>query len=202
MLWAGLNTTRLAFLSLIALPAFAAGPACADDRVALVIGNAAYQNVALLGPQIDLDKPGFDRVLDAAMVLSQRDSAGTTQPIPPPAAPPLTGGLTGVWNGTYYYPDGDKPVAFVFSFGSDGCLGRSEEPNTFGNKSTPKLFANLSCSAPTLSPGGEITIKKTYDGTGGVSHSVIYKGTVSADLRSISGQWTINATHGNFRMSR
>ena len=48
------------------------------------------------------------------------------------------------------------------------------------------------------SPGREITIRKTYDGTGGVSHSVIYQGTVSSDLRTISGQWTINTTGGNF----
>jgi len=128
--------------------------------------------------------------------------AQPTQPVPAPPAPPLTGSLTGVWNGTYYYPNGNQPVAFIFSFGADGCIGRGEEPNTFGNKSAPKLFANLSCSTPALAPGRVITIKKTYDGTGGVSHSVIYTGTVSPDMRSISGQWAINATHGNFKMSR
>jgi hypothetical protein len=47
-----------------------------------------------------------------------------------------------------------------------------------------------------------ITITKTYDGTGGVSHAVSYVGTVSADLRSISGRWTVNGTRGNFTISR
>ena len=114
----------------------------------------------------------------------------------------VTGSLSGTWNGTYYYPNGTQSVGFTFSFGSNGCSGRGEEPNTFGDKSAPKLFANLSCSVTTLSPGQVVTIKKTYDGTGGVSHSVIYTGTVSPDLRSISGRWAINATRGTFRMSR
>jgi hypothetical protein len=65
-----------------------------------------------------------------------------------------------------------------------------------------QLFANLSCSAATLAPGRAITIRKTYDGTGGVSHTAIYEGTVSSDMRTISGQWTVNTTRGNFTMSR
>jgi len=121
-------------------------------------------------------------------------------PITPPR--PLTGSISGVWNGTYYYPNGGQAVSFTFSFDPTGCSGRGEEQNTFGNGSAPKLFANLSCSIGSLSPGQTFTIKKTYDGTGGVSHSVIYTGTVSADLRTISGQWAINATRGNFNMSR
>jgi caspase domain-containing protein len=128
--------------------------------------------------------------------------ASPSQSIPPPPAPSLTGSISGVWSGTYFYPNGNQPVAFTFTFGSNGCSGRGEEPNTFGDKSAPKLFANLSCSAATLTPGQVITIRKNYDGTGGVSHSVTYTGTVSQDLRTISGHWAINATRGNFRMSR
>ncbi|MGH6779619.1 MAG: caspase family protein [Bradyrhizobium sp.] len=130
--------------------------------------------------------------------------ASPSQSIPPPAPPPLTGSLSGVWSGTYYYSNGNRqrPVHFVFTFGSNGCRGRSEEPNTFGNRGARKLFANLSCSVNSLAPGRVITIKKTYDGTGGVSYSVIYTGTVSRDLRSISGRWAINNIRGNFIMSR
>jgi Caspase domain len=128
--------------------------------------------------------------------------ASPSQSIPAPPPPALTGSLSGTWNGTYFYPNGTQSVGFTFSFGSNGCSGRGEEPNTFGDKSAPKLFANLSCAVTTLSPGQVVTIKKTYDGTGGVSHSVIYTGTVSPDLRSISGRWAINATRGTFRMSR
>src|SRR5262249_28035534 len=107
------------------------------------------------------------------------------------------------WNGAYSYATGNqRPVAFTFSFAPTGCNGRSEELNTFGNKSTPKLYANLSCSVTSLSPGQEVIIKKTYDGTGGVSHAVTYIGTVSADLKTISGRWSINNARGSFTMSR
>jgi len=115
-------------------------------------------------------------------------------------APPV-GNITGAWNGVYSYANG-KPVAFRFDFASGTCTGRSEEPNTFGQRDAPKLFATLVCSATSLAPGQVITITKTYDGTGGVSHAVNYVGTVSADLRSISGRWTVNGTRGNFTMSR
>jgi uncharacterized caspase-like protein len=123
---------------------------------------------------------------------------------PPLVAPgPLSGNISGVWTGTYYYATSNQPpVNFTVSFGPNGCSGRSEEPNTFGNKSAPKLFANLTCSDPALVPGRLITINKTYDGTGGVSHSVIYSGTVSVDMRSITGRWAVNNARGNFTMSR
>jgi hypothetical protein len=116
-----------------------------------------------------------------------------------------TGNISGAWNGTYYYMDPKQkqqlPVNFIFSFDTISCSGRSEELNTF-NKNSRKLFANLSCSEAGLHAGQIITIKKTYDGTGGVSHSVIYTGTVSPDLHTISGQWAINDTKGTFTMSR
>lgn len=126
-----------------------------------------------------------------------------SQSVPNPA--PATGTIAGSWNGIYYYPNANnkqQPVNFVFSFAAVGCDGRSEEANTFGNKNAPKLFAILSCTDGVLRPGQMITIKKTYDGTGGVSHSVIYTGTVSPDMRSISGQWAINNARGTFSMSR
>src|SRR5215471_17227220 len=86
MPWAIVKTVKLAVL--VGLSSLLiAGPALADKRVALVIGNSAYRNVTPLdnprndarlmattlqglgfqlvgnGPQIDLDKPGFDAAL-------------------------------------------------------------------------------------------------------------------------------------------
>ena len=130
-------------------------------------------------------------------------AAPPTHSVTPPLVEPLGGNISGVWSGTYSYASGNKPpVSFTVSFGPNGCAGRSEEPNTFGNKNAPKLFANITCSDAVLLPGHLITINKTYDGTGGVSHSVVYTGTVSADMRSISGRWVVNNAHGNFTMSR
>jgi uncharacterized caspase-like protein len=130
-------------------------------------------------------------------------AAPPTHSVTPPLVAPLGDNISGVWNGTYSYASGNKPpVNFTVSFGPNGCAGHSQEPNTFGNKSAAKLFANLTCSDAVLLPGHLITINKTYDGTGGVSHSVVYTGTVSADMRSISGRWVVNSAHGNFTMSR
>jgi len=134
----------------------------------------------------------------------KRNQVALATPSPPitPPAEPSTGSISGVWNGTYYYPNGNRPVPFTFTFGANGCSGRAEEPNTFGNKTAPKLFASLTCSVASLLPGQTVTIRKTYDGTGGASHSVVYTGTVSRDLRSISGRWQINAVQGSFTMTR
>ena len=124
-------------------------------------------------------------------------------PPPPASAPqalPLPASMTGVWVGTYSYSNGSK-VGFSFAFDSQ-CRGRSEEVNTFGRKDAPKLFANLRCDATRLRPGQTVNITKTYDGTGGVSHSVRYSGVVSADGNEISGQWAIGPTKGGFNISR
>src|SRR3954463_11802472 len=51
-------------------------------------------------------------------------------------APPV-GNIAGAWNGVYSYANG-KPVAFRFDFASGTCTGRSEEPNTFGQRDAPK----------------------------------------------------------------
>jgi hypothetical protein len=114
--------------------------------------------------------------------------------------------ISGTWTGEYSfpetYPGRPQPVPFTFVFSSSGCQGRSDEINTFGQLNAPRLFANLACSASALSPGQTITIKKTYDGTGGVSHSVVYSGTVSPDMRAISGKWTIGGQSGPFTMRR
>ncbi len=123
----------------------------------------------------------------------------TSDDSPPPAVT-----IAGDWSGMYSYNNNaQRPVNFKFTFSSHGCSGRSSEPNTFGNTSTSQLFANLRCSVSTLSPGETITITKQYDGTGNVSHSVIYTGTVSADLRRIDGTWKIGGqTGGRFTLQR
>lgn len=111
--------------------------------------------------------------------------------------------ISGVWNGTILYPDGRAPKPFTFTFDADNsCRGRGEEPNTFGTRCSLELFSNLSCSALALYAGRVITINKTYDGTCGATHSVIYTGTVSADLNEISGIWSLGDISGRFSLRR
>jgi hypothetical protein len=87
-------------------------------------------------------------------------------------------------------------------FEADACRGRSEEPNTFGDKSASKLYGNLVCDSLFVRPGEKILISKTYDGTGGVSHTVTYTGIISADLSEIAGEWSIGQTRGAFNIRR
>lgn len=124
-------------------------------------------------------------------------------PVPPaPSYPPVVGKIAGVWKGTILYLDGRAPKPFTFTFDAVGCRGRGDEPNTFGDQTSTRLYSNLECATNTLSPGQIFTIKKTYDGTAGATHTVFYKGTVSSDAREISGQWNTSHTHGNFVLQR
>jgi hypothetical protein len=49
---------------------------------------------------------------------------------------------------------------------------------------------------------GSVTFTKTYDGTGGVSHSVRYEGRINAEGDTITGVWRINQQEGRFEMRR
>jgi hypothetical protein len=119
-----------------------------------------------------------------------------------PTGQPDQRSLAGTWTGRFLYPDGRKSVDFSFVLESGACRGRSEEPNTFGDKSAPKLYGNLACDSLFVRPGEKIMISKTYDGTGGVSHTVTYTGIISADLGEIAGEWSIGKTRGAFSLRR
>jgi hypothetical protein len=116
--------------------------------------------------------------------------------------------LAGSWSGKYLYADGRTSVAFNLNLAevNGSCAGRSSEPNTFGNKSSPYLYANIMCPTLAVTPGAQFTFHKQYDGTGGVSHGVDYSGIVSADGNSVAGNWVIVSANsrstGAFSMER
>ncbi len=100
------------------------------------------------------------------------------------------GGLSGTWRGTYYYPRPAKGVSSVdfemdLTFSQSNISGYISEPNTFGNKSSANLYASFEGGAM----GNELTWKKTYDGSGGVSHSITYKGKLDRRAKRIEGTW-------------
>jgi hypothetical protein len=84
----------------------------------------------------------------------------------------------------------------------DTCRGRIEEPNTFGAPSVRHLYADVECQLVdgTLSP--RLMLKKTYDGTGGQTHSVDYLGDLSADGRSVTGSWRLGTLSGRFSLTK
>ena len=73
------------------------------------------------------------------------------------------------------------------------------EPNTFGDKTSKNLYASLTGAVS----GNDIQWVKTYDGTGGVSHSVTYQGKIDRKAGKIVGKWQIKADwSGPFELSR
>jgi hypothetical protein len=108
-------------------------------------------------------------------------------------------GLNGVWLGYYGYGDATDRVQFQLKAMRAGAAftATTIEPNTFGTKDALFLTADV---AGTVSADGGVRFTKTYDGTGGQTHSVQYAGALDATKRCISGTWKIDATTGPFRL--
>lgn len=109
--------------------------------------------------------------------------------------------LAGTWRGTYSYVFTDAaPVEFTVTIKADGdwLSGRISEPNTFGDKTSDKLFADIKGA---VFEDGRIVLVKKYDGTGGVSHFVQYEGYLDQRQGTIRGKWLIRPNWwGTFRM--
>jgi uncharacterized caspase-like protein len=110
--------------------------------------------------------------------------------------------LTGSWKGHYEYPSGSGRTGVDFTqdltFSQGLVTGYISEPNTFGDKTSKNLYASFSGAVS----GNDIKWVKTYDGTGGVSHSVTYQGKLDRAARKIVGKWQIGAGwSGPFELS-
>lgn len=116
--------------------------------------------------------------------------------------------LTGAWTGAYSEDGRETPFQIEFRStlgGVDGgaharrFVGQASEPNVFGIGGAQYLYANISGEAR---PGGVIRFVKTYNGAGGVSHTVRYEGRIDDGGRTITGTWDTGALQGPFRMDR
>ncbi len=111
--------------------------------------------------------------------------------------------LDGMWWGMYSYADRTKrPVEFTMDIRVVGnsCQGRIEEPNTFGLPSAPRLYANTDCRLLIGGGAPRLMFRKTYDGTGGQSHTVDYEGEIASDYLGITGVWRIGTQSGRFSL--
>ncbi|WP_165251117.1 hypothetical protein [Paludisphaera soli] len=115
------------------------------------------------------------------------------------------GAMSGIWSGEYRYSEGSgqRPVvftAYLFQEG-DRIKAMIREPNTFGDADSPWLHATAEGRLDPATQG--LTLIKTYDGTAGQSHDVVYKGTVSSDSSQVlEGTWDISGVQGTFTMKR
>lgn len=103
--------------------------------------------------------------------------------------------LTGVWDGLYRYPAGIRTPESAFTavlFDSTGALsGTVHETMKLG---THDIAASAFLEGRVA--GSSVTFLKTYDGTGGQTHSVSYEGTLGPDGSEIEGTWRIHADFG------
>jgi hypothetical protein len=112
--------------------------------------------------------------------------------------------LGGGWIGRYYYSGqqaNNPPVEFELMLevpAAGQVTGRTTEPNTFGTPGVPFLYANVRGEIV----GNVLRFTKTYDGTGGQTHSVSYDGTFNETWTTLVGTWRINDTTGRFDMRR
>lgn len=108
----------------------------------------------------------------------------------------LTG--TSLWGGHYEYANSSQPAVpftLAISTAADGTFtGETTEPPTFGNGSSVALTARVKG----LISDATLQFTKTYDGSGGQTHSVEYAGSISADGRSMKGTWRLEPLHGTF----
>jgi hypothetical protein len=133
-----------------------------------------------------------------ALLFAVDSFAKTAAPAPAPR-------LTGHWEGVYRYnAPGQNPVLFTTDIVQDSpkaFTGRVAELNTFGSPDAKYLFANLDGGVE----GKRVWFKKTYDGTGGQTHSILYEGTLERATMTVKGQWKgegSNTFSGTFEMKR
>ncbi len=111
------------------------------------------------------------------------------------------GSLTGVWHGLYSYPAELEPVYFVATLIDAGTSfhGMTHEA-TIGREGAPlTAFASIAGARD----GSAVDFLKTYDGQGGLDHSIAYAGLMSGDGTEIEGNWRIPGNwSGRFLMIR
>ena len=103
-----------------------------------------------------------------------------------------------IWQGAYHYPNAPSVqfVFFVTGATSAQFEGVIVENNTLGNPNAPLLYGNVYGQ---VNRDG-IAFEKTYDGTGGVSHTLQYTGVLGQGYDRFSGTWTNGTNTGTFEM--
>lgn len=108
-------------------------------------------------------------------------------------------GLTGIWQGLYFYPRLLEPVSFVATLIETGSRlsGSTHEPHG-------KTGAVLCATLLGRRAGSLVHFVKTYESVGdGYAADVSYEGTLAADHTEIEGRWSIRANwSGRFLMIR
>jgi hypothetical protein len=111
------------------------------------------------------------------------------------------GALTGDWVGGYVSADGADVNTFNVKMRQTGgtISGTIYEVNAFGDTSRA-LFLTSTFTGTVANR--QVRFTKTYDGSGGQSHSVVYTGALEPNGRRIRGTFTVGGAPGTFEMVR
>jgi hypothetical protein len=106
---------------------------------------------------------------------------------------------SGAYCGRYTYEStGAQSVPFNLNVRRRGAeiSGVTREPNTFGDPDAKTLGASIVGRVER----DVVRFRKTYDGSGGVAHSVDYVGRLKGG--AVRGEWNIGGVTGPFEMRR
>jgi hypothetical protein len=108
--------------------------------------------------------------------------------------------LDGAWRGAYISDNGVDINTFDVTFDQSGTTlnGTVLEVNIMGDSKTLFLTSTLAGKRE----GARVRFTKTYDGSGGVSHSVAYEGMIDATGRRIVGTYDAGGSGGEFEIAR
>ena len=104
--------------------------------------------------------------------------------------PAAAGNVPTAWDGAYEYGNGQDPVPFRIDVTVSGTSiqGTIVEVQTFGDDI---IDGRLGARIWGTIDGSSVRFTKVYDGTGGVSHSVAYNGTLA---KYDDGSWVMFGT--------
>ncbi len=104
--------------------------------------------------------------------------------------------LTGVWHGLYTYTSHahlpESHFICVLIDNGNRLSGTIHEVMNHAQGTPTEVFALIDGAHR----GGYVTFLKTYDGTGGRTHSVSYAGDLSGDQDEIEGEWRVDGRYG------
>ena len=106
--------------------------------------------------------------------------------------------LTGVWYGAWTAAHPVYPNSFIANLVETFSLfsGSITEPDV-GRR--PAIFRAFVEGARA---GGDIRFVKRYDGSGRLSHAVLYTGKINSSGTEIAGTWHFSTHSGGFTMQR
>lgn len=106
--------------------------------------------------------------------------------------------ITGHWKGEYDDGGRTTEVTVTFRVHDHRLGGEMDEPNTFAAYAGSRLDSSI---VGDVFADGHVVFMKTYTSPG-VTHSVVYTGTLRDEARRIEGHWRVESKTGTFWLAK